>query len=175
MKTALLFFLAVSAWGATVSLPVTFTANTLAVPDIQSYLETQIQATTTLGAAMLSTDTTLTLAALPTNVPTSGTVLIGTELVAYTGTSGVTLTGLTRGTNLTNATNNTTAAAHASGTAVQFLVYSSVTPWIKAIVLAQVQTAILSLGVNSQLIGTAESAISTNQATANTALATAIQ
>ena len=170
-----LFLIASSMWGATASLPITFTANTLVVTDIQTYLERQVQATSTLGAAVASTDTTLTLASLPTNVPASGVVLIGSELIAYTGTSGAQLTGLTRGTTLTNAANNTTAAAYTSGTTVQFLVYSGVTPWIKALVLSQVQSAILSLGSASALVGTNEATISTNQATVATALGTAIQ
>jgi len=44
--------------------------------------------------------------------PSSGTVIIGTELITYTGNSGGTLSGLTRG------ANGTTAATHSSGATV---------------------------------------------------------
>ena len=38
--------------------------------------------------------------------PTSGTLLVGTEQITYTGTTSTTFTGITRG------ANSTTAAAH---------------------------------------------------------------
>ena len=44
--------------------------------------------------------------------PSSGTVLIDNELITYTGNSGNTLTGLTRG------ASGTTAASHSSGDTV---------------------------------------------------------
>jgi len=59
----------------------------------------------TLNGAITSGATSLILTSA-TNFPSSGTVLIGTELITYTGKSTNTLTGLTRG------TSSTTAAAH---------------------------------------------------------------
>ena len=47
-----------------------------------------------------------------TSFPSSGTVLIDNELITYTGNSGGTLTGLTRG------ASGTTAASHSSGDTV---------------------------------------------------------
>jgi hypothetical protein len=47
-----------------------------------------------------------------TSFPSSGTIIIDSELIAYTGNSGGTLTGLTRG------ASGTTAAAHSSGATV---------------------------------------------------------
>ena len=47
-----------------------------------------------------------------TSFPSSGTVQIGSELITYTGNSGGTLSGLTRG------ANGTTAAIHSSGATV---------------------------------------------------------
>ena len=60
---------------------------------------------TTLNGAIASNATSLILTSA-TNFPSSGTLLIGTELITYTGKTTNTLTGLTRG------TNGTTAAAH---------------------------------------------------------------
>jgi len=60
---------------------------------------------TTLNGAITSSATSLILTSA-TNFDSSGTILIGTELITYTGKTTNTLTGLTRG------TNSTTAAAH---------------------------------------------------------------
>lgn len=177
MKPLLLLMIsAVSAFGATASLAITFTADTNAVTDIQAYLERQVSSVSILSVAMLATDTNLTLSAPPAaGTPTSGTVFIGTELVAYTGITGSQLTGLTRGTTLTNAANNTTAATHAIGSVVQFLTFNAVRAWIVSIVLSNAQAAIRSLGTSSALIGTPETTIGTNQTTENTSLAAAVQ
>ena len=59
----------------------------------------------TLNGAITSSATTLVLTSA-SNFASAGTVLIGTELITYTGKTTNTLTGLTRG------TNSTTAAAH---------------------------------------------------------------
>ena len=79
---------------------------------------------TTLAAGLTSTDTTSMTVASQANFPTVGTVLIGTEEIAYTGksTSPDRLTGLTRG------VNGSKAAAHSTSAAVtgnQLLVSSS--------------------------------------------------
>jgi hypothetical protein len=60
---------------------------------------------TTLNGAITSSATSLILTSA-TNFASSGTLLIGTELITYTGKTINTLTGLSRG------ANNTTAAAH---------------------------------------------------------------
>ena len=60
---------------------------------------------TTLNGAISSSATSIILTS-GTNFPSSGTVLIGTELITYTGKTTHTLTGCTRG------TSSTTAAAH---------------------------------------------------------------
>jgi len=176
MRLAILVILSsLRAYSATASLPITFTANTLAVTDIQAYLIKQVQANSALASPMGAGDTSLTLNAIPTLVPTSGSLLIESEVVTYTGISGNMLTGLTRGTTLTNAANNTTATTHSSGVNVSFLQFANVTAWIKNIVLTTVQAAILSLGTGSAYIGTAETTIQTNQATVTTNLGTAVQ
>jgi hypothetical protein len=60
---------------------------------------------TTLNGAVTNSATSIVLTD-GTNFPSSGTVLIGTELITYTGKTTHTLTGCSRG------TNSTTAAAH---------------------------------------------------------------
>ena len=68
--------------------------------------------TSTLSSSINTSVTTLTMASA-SSFPTSGTVIIGSELITYTGVSGNTLTGLTRG------ANGTTAASHSSGATVK--------------------------------------------------------
>ena len=69
------------------------------------------QFTSTLSADINTSVTSLTMAST-TSFPSSGTVLIDNELITYTGNSGGTLTGLTRG------ASGTTAASHSSGDTV---------------------------------------------------------
>jgi len=70
-------------------------------------------ATTTIneGAEFSNSDTTLTLTSAA-SFPSSGTILIDSELITYSGKSSNDLTGLTRG------TNGTSAAAHDNGATV---------------------------------------------------------
>ena len=65
----------------------------------------------TLSSGINATDTSLTLVS-GTNFPNAGVVQIDTEIIAYTGKSTNTLTGLTRG------YNGTTAAIHSSAAGV---------------------------------------------------------
>ena len=69
--------------------------------------------TSTLTAAITSTTATtgITLASID-NMPTTGTINIGSENISYTGFSGLELTGVTRG------VNGTTAATHADGASI---------------------------------------------------------
>jgi len=69
-------------------------------------------ATSSLNGNITDSATTLTLTDA-SGFSSTGTVLIGTELITYTGKSTNDLTGLTRG------TSGTTAAAHSSGVSVQ--------------------------------------------------------
>ena len=69
------------------------------------------QFTSTLSSSINTSVTSLTMAS-STSFPTSGTVLIDNELISYTGNSGGTLSGLTRG------ASGTTAASHSSGATV---------------------------------------------------------
>ena len=69
------------------------------------------QFTSTLSSSINASVTSLTIAS-STSFPSSGTVLIGTELITYTANSGGTLSGLTRG------AKGTTAATHSSGATV---------------------------------------------------------
>ena len=71
----------------------------------------QGQFTSTLSSELSASATSLTMAS-STSFPSSGTVQIGTELITYTGNSGGTLSGLTRG------ATGTTAAIHSSGATV---------------------------------------------------------
>ena len=71
----------------------------------------QGQFTSTLSSGINASVTSLTMAS-STSFPSSGTVQIGSELIIYTGNSGGTLSGLTRG------ANGTTAAIHSSGATV---------------------------------------------------------
>jgi len=69
------------------------------------------QFTSTLSSSINTSVTSLTMAS-SSSFPSSGTVLIGSELITYTGNSGGTLSGLTRG------ALGTTAASHSSGATV---------------------------------------------------------
>jgi len=71
----------------------------------------QGQFTSTLSSGINASVTSLTMAS-SSSFPSSGTVQIGTELITYTGNSGGTLSGLTRG------ASGTTAAIHSSGAVV---------------------------------------------------------
>jgi hypothetical protein len=71
----------------------------------------QGQFTSTLSSSINTSVTSLTMAS-STSFPSSGTVQIGSELITYTGNSGGTLSGLTRG------ASGTTAATHSSGATV---------------------------------------------------------
>jgi len=71
----------------------------------------QGQFTSTLSSGINASVTSLTMAS-STSFSSSGTVQIGSELITYTGNSGGTLSGLTRG------ANGTTAAIHSSGATV---------------------------------------------------------
>jgi hypothetical protein len=73
--------------------------------------QAQGQFTSTLSSGINASVTSLTMAS-STSFASSGTVQIGTELITYTGNSGGTLSGLTRG------ANGTTAATHSSGATV---------------------------------------------------------
>ena len=66
----------------------------------------------TLASTISATDTTLTLTSGTNFVSANGLILIGTEKISYASLSGTTLTGCVRG------VDGTTAATHASGTAV---------------------------------------------------------
>ena len=69
------------------------------------------QFTSTLSSSINTSVTSLTMAS-STSFPSSGTVLVDNELITYTGNSGGTLSGLTRG------ASGTTAASHSSGATV---------------------------------------------------------
>jgi hypothetical protein len=71
----------------------------------------QGQFTSTLSSGINASVTSLTMAS-STSFPSSGTVQVGSELITYTGNSGGTLSGLTRG------ATGTTAAIHSSGATV---------------------------------------------------------
>jgi hypothetical protein len=69
------------------------------------------QFTSTLSSSINTSVTSLSMAST-TSFPSTGTVIIGSELITYTGNSGGTLSGLTRG------ALGTTAASHSSGATV---------------------------------------------------------
>lgn len=71
--------------------------------------------TSYLSVALTATDATLTLVD-GTSYPSSGIVTIGSEQILYTGITGNTLTGLTRG------YNSTTAASHAQYSTVAYYI-----------------------------------------------------
>ena len=69
------------------------------------------QFTSTLSSGINTSVTSLTMAS-SSSFPSTGTVIVGSELITYTGNSGGTLSGLTRG------ALGTTAATHSSGATV---------------------------------------------------------
>ncbi len=68
--------------------------------------------TTTLNGGISPTDTTITVLSTA-GFPTTGTLIIDSEEMAYAGTTGTTFTSVTRG------VNGTTAASHSSGATVR--------------------------------------------------------
>jgi hypothetical protein len=82
---------------------------------------------TTLGAALTSSATSMTVGSA-TPYPSAGVLAIENERIAYTGKTGTTFTGLTRG------YDGTVAAAHASSTAVALVsdwLLSVLDGWLK--------------------------------------------
>ena len=69
------------------------------------------QFTSTLSSGINASVTSLTMAS-SSSFPATGTIIVGSELITYTGNSGGTLSGLTRG------ALGTTAATHSSGATV---------------------------------------------------------
>ena len=83
--------------------------------------------TTTLNGDISPTDTTLTVMST-SGFPNSGTLIIDSEEMAYTGITATTFTGVTRG------VNGTTAASHSSGATVRGKVaLGNITPTISHI------------------------------------------
>jgi len=75
---------------------------------------------TTLSAAVTSTSATVIAITNATGFPLEGLVLIGSEVVSYTGITDNTLTGCTRGASrlVSDVATSTTAATHSNGAAV---------------------------------------------------------
>ena len=75
---------------------------------------------TTLSAAITSTSATVIAITNATGFPLEGLVLIGSEVVSYTGITDNTLTGCTRGASrlVSDVATSTTAATHSNGAAV---------------------------------------------------------
>ncbi len=108
----------------------TFTDSTVTNPDypsIEEYKDTEgyfnttyftkkqplIDISSTLASDITSSDTSITLASGDgSDFPSTGTIVIGTEKVTYTGVSTDTLTGCSRG------VDDSTAASHSSGDSV---------------------------------------------------------
>lgn len=84
---------------------------------------TTAAATHTLDGGINSAVTTITLNSAPNSYPQVGYVTIGSEVIQYTGISGVTLTGCIRG------QNNTTAASHSTGADVALTSLPSINVW----------------------------------------------
>jgi len=78
------------------------------------FLEARERTTLNEGGTLGAADATITVTD-GTIFPSSGTILIGTEQISYTGRSTHDLTGCTRG------VNNTTAATHADGSGVKIM------------------------------------------------------
>ena len=83
-------------------------------------LRDETNAATTTDEALDDSETAIDLASV-TGFKTAGAVLIGTEVITYTGISTLTLTGCTRG------ADSTTAAAHDSGVVVTQILIDPIT------------------------------------------------
>jgi hypothetical protein len=83
-------------------------------------LRDETNAATTTDEALDDSETAIDLASV-TGFKTAGAVLIGTEVITYTGISTLTLTGCTRG------ADSTTAAAHDSGAVVTQILIDPIT------------------------------------------------
>jgi hypothetical protein len=95
--------------------------------DVARNGDTTTPTATTLGAALTSSATTLTVAST-TGYPDTGVLAIEDERILYTGKSGTTFTGVTRG------YDGTTAAAHSNGAAVSLVsdwLLTALDGWLK--------------------------------------------
>ena len=91
-------------------------ARHIAVLDYKEYIDLLVNqeddtVTTTLSSGITDSDTTITVSST-SSFDSSGTIIIGSENITYTGTTSTTFTGATRG------AESTTAASHSTGTTV---------------------------------------------------------
>jgi hypothetical protein len=169
---ALLFSLALGAVAQTTPLTVTFTINTAALNDvyiwnhgIPNVVPGQfLTSSLTLTNAITASATTLTLTGSLTGLPATGVAVIDGECIPYTAAGGQALT-ITR-----TGPQNTVAAAHAAGAVVSVEKYATGGALLFAVLSPGLTQVSISLGANSQLLGTAFN----TQASAATAYQTAI-
>lgn len=167
--------LALSAFGQTTVVPVSFTVANTAIADLFTWSHGQVLSLTpipTLTAPMLISDLTATVSSTA-GFPTSGTVMIGAEAITYTGLTATTLTGLTRGVQLTAAAAHPTISVVA--VPVSVLKYPTMVAVLKALVMPGIQAAIGSLGANSAHVGALIAAQATADAAPASTIATAVQ
>ncbi len=169
----IMFTLLLAAAGAlaqTTPVNLSLTVPNNVILDLYTWSHTQFndpQPMTLIGA-IGTADTTLTLNST-NGLPPAGTVFIDSEAIVYTGISGITLTGLSRG------IQQTAAAAHADGVVVHVLQYATLNGLLKTFLQREVAKVLNELGVNSQTL----SSLMSQQATVNqqiqNALTTAVQ
>jgi hypothetical protein len=153
--------------GTKIAVTLTFNIDPQALADYQVYGTKFVSQTDSIGTALTNVATTVVLAIAPAGAPTTGTVFLSDtgEIITYTGITGSSLTGCTRGTSWTGAAaNNTTAAAHSVGATVNFLTYANARARAVSILLADLNTASASLGTASTLLGTSQTNLNNDTA-----------
>lgn len=172
MKTAIaLIIFAASACAQTTPVTVTFTFPNAAIADVMTWNRGQLNdpaTTTTLTQDIDNAASTLNVGSTAAYGAT-GSIVIDSEELAYTGKTSTTFTGVTRG------KRTSTAASHVTGTAIHVERYPDNPSLVKAMVLPFVQGIIQQQGTSSTYLTSLAQAQATANAAVVTALSTTVQ
>lgn len=177
MKSLLLFALIAGAsFGQTTVFTVTaITMPTAAFNDLQVVMNATFSdpvTPITLGAAQGVADTTITVSSTVGIPAGGGAILVDAEVEKYTGISGNTLTGVTRGQHAT------AAVAHVVATPAQtvhLLTYAGMPDFCKGLLAQQVQHIISSMGQQSAYLTSLQATAAAANAAVAALLAAAVQ
>ena len=177
MKMSFFVFLFAFTFSASaqVSVSITFqvpSANNL--KDVELSRFQQLAPVNNIGALNTSITSTATSITVTGTCPANSTAIyIDSEPMLVTAGSGTQTCTVTRNSALSQA--GTTAAAHASGVTITQLKYANAQAYFVDVAVAVFLSQITqSLGANSAVIGSATTAIATNQATVASALSSTV-
>lgn len=171
MKISAFFIFVASAFAQTTPVTVTVTFPTAALMDVLTYnrnVWNDPATVATLSQSIGTTDTTLNVTST-NGYPTSGSLAIDSEEVAYTGVTASTFTGVTRH------QRTSTAATHATGALVHLEKYGDNPALLKSMLLPAIQSIIQQQGTSSTYLATLAAAQATANANLLAALASTVQ